>query len=339
VYPVRYPFDFSFAVERLFDRVRPDAVALVELETWPNFLAVAEARRVPVAIINGRISEKSYPRYRWIRPIMAGMLRRVGWIGAQTETIAGRFRALGAEATRIEVIPTLKYDNAQVADTVAGQEALGAAMGLEGGMRLIVGGSTGPGEEEALLEMYGALKGRFEGLRLAIVPRHPEVVGQVAAAIGRRGWKAVLRTERPDGDEGKRETRNAKLETDEVFLLNTMGELRKMYALAFGVFVGRSLIKKGGGGSDMIEVAALGKPCCFGPFTSNFAEAVELLTGAGVAKTVKCPTRLTKTVEKWLEKPEEAEAMGRKAQELIRKQQAARATDVYVKKLLGLMGE
>lgn len=342
VFPVRFPFDFSFAVERLLERVRPDAVALVELETWPNFLEIAEDRRVPVVIINGRISEKSFPRYRLIRPVMAAMLRKVAWIGAQTETIAERFVALGAEARRVETIPTLKYDNAHLAEQVPGQEQLAAAMGLGevasgqgpvaggGDIKLLVGGSTGPGEEEVLLEMYGALRGQHPELRLAIVPRHPEVVAQVVAAIRRVGLTPVLRTERPDA--GKPEIRTPKLETHEVFVLNTMGELRKIYALAFGVFVGRSLFKRGGGGSDMIEVAALGKPCCFGPYTANFAEVVEMLVSGGGAMEVSDAAGLTLVVADWLANAGGARAMGRNAQELIRGQQGS--TDRYVEKLL-----
>ena len=177
VYPVRFPFDFSFAMERLFDRVQPDAVALVELETWPNFLEIAHDRRIPVVIINGRISERSFPRYRLIRPAMAAMLRRITWIGAQTDTIATRFRSLGAP--HVEVIPTLKYDNAALAEHVPGQDALAAAMGLTPDHQLFVGGSTGPGEEEPLLDAYTALREKFPNLRLALVPRHPEVVPQV----------------------------------------------------------------------------------------------------------------------------------------------------------------
>ena len=120
-----------------------------------------------------------------------------------------------------------------------------------------------------------------------------------------------------------------------------MGELRKLYALAFAVFVGRSLLKKGGGGSDMIEVAALGKPCCFGPYTANFVEVVEMLTqqgdGGKGAVEVKDATDLTRVVGGWLAEPEGAAAMGRRAQELIRIQQEARATDRYVERLLQLV--
>ena len=161
------------------------------------------------------------------------------------------------------------------------------------------------------------------------MPRHPEVVPRVVEAIRRAGLTAVLRTQRPDG----RQRENGKWKREEVFVLNTMGELRKLYALAFGVFVGRSLIKKGGGGSDMIEVAALGKPCCFGPYTANFAEVVEMLLRQGGAVRVNGAAELTRVAGQWLAEPEGALAMGRRARELIQIQQEARATERYVERL------
>lgn len=337
VHPVRFPLDFSFAVEHLLDRVRPDAVALVELETWPNFLAIARSRRLPVVLINGRLSERSFPRYRLIRPVMRAMLRKLEWMAVQTQTIAQRFVALGAPAERVEVLPTLKYDNAHIATQIPGQEALAAAMGLAGegseggGHRLLVGGSTGPGEEEALLETHARLRERFGDLRLAIVPRHPEVVPQVVAAIRARGWVPMLRTERPDSSR----SHGVPLKSEEIFILNTMGELRKLYALAFAVFVGRSLIRRGGGGSDMIEVAALAKPCCFGPHTSNFAEVVELLVRERTAVTVQDAAGLASVVEGWLQDPEGARGMGQRAQEVILRQRGS--TDRYVERLLRLL--
>jgi len=341
VHLVRYPLDFSFAVKRLFDRVRPDGIVLVELETWPNFLGIAKARKIPVAIINGRISERSFPRYRWIRPLMAAMLRRVDWIGAQTETIAKRFMALGASADRVQVLPTLKYDNAQLAESVAGQEALADAMGLREEEQIFVAGSTGPGEEEAVLEAYAELRGKYPGLRLAIAPRHPEVVAQVVRAIERKGLKVVKRTERPDGlphppHPATARCSSDRMDVDEVFVLDTMGELRKLYALASCVFVGRSLIKQGGGGSDMIEVAALGKPCCFGPYTANFAEVVELLVEEKAATIVNNSGELTRVLEEWLANPTAAAETGRRARGIIAAKRGS--TDAYVKEILRVIG-
>ena len=334
VHTARFPFDFSFAVESLFDRLRPDAIALVELETWPNFLEIARARRIPVALINGRLSERSFPRYRLIRPVMKCMLDTMDRLAVQTPAIAQRFLALGAPAERLQVIPTLKYDNAQIAGHVPGQEALAAAMGLKPEHALFVAGSTGPGEELALLDAYQALRGNYPELRLAIVPRHPEVVPQVIAAIRTRGLGPILRTERPDASPQSLSSSVPQFLSNQVFVLNTMGELRKLYALAFGVFVGRSLIKKGGGGSDMIEVAALGKPCCFGPFTANFAEAVELLLREGAAVEVQDAGALGRCLAGWLKDPAGARQMGLKSQGLIKAQQGS--TDRYVQYLLAL---
>jgi 3-deoxy-D-manno-octulosonic-acid transferase len=282
-----------------------------------------------VALVNGRISEKSFPRYRLIKPLMRDMLRRLAWIGVQTDSIAKRFLALGAPAARLHVLPTLKYDNAHVASTIPGQEVLAEAIGLMPEHQLLVGGSTGPGEEEALLDAYRALKDKYPHLRLAIDPRHPEVIPQVIEAINAHGLTPVLRTERPDG------TTPSPLSAQEVFVLNTMGELRKMYALAFAVFVGRSLIKKGGGGSDMIEVAALAKPCCFGPYTSNFAEVVELLVSEKTAVIVADGEALTRTLEEWLSNPTAAQESGRRAQEIIVRQQGS--TEHYVRELQKLL--
>ena len=265
------------------------------------------------------------------------MLRRITWIGAQTDTIAERFIRLGTDPQKIQVIPTLKYDNAHIAQRVPGQDELATAMGLAPEHRLLVAGSTGPGEEAALLEMYAALRDKHPQLQLAIVPRHPEVVPQVVAAIHRAGLTPILRTERPDAPANSIKNQKSKIKNDEVFLLNTMGELRKLYALAFAVFVGRSLLKQGGGGSDMIEVAALGKPSCFGPFTANFAEVVEMLVRQNGAARVNDAAELTRVVGGWLADPEAAATMGRRAQELIRLQQDAHATERYVERIQELL--
>ena len=329
IHPVRFPFDFSFSVEQFLDRVRPDGIVLIELETWPNFLSIARSRRIPVALINGRISERSFPRYRMIKPAMGAMLRKLTWIAAQTETIAGRFAALGAPRDRLEVLPTLKYDNANTSVEVPGKEALAAATGVTEAMHLHVAGSTGPGEEEALLDTYTGLVGKHPELRLALVPRHPEVVPQVIAAIQKRGLLPVLRTVRPDG------THAGPLGVNEVFVLNTMGELRKLYALASSCFVGRSLVNLGG--SDMIEAAAMGKPVCFGPYTANFAEAVELLTGGGAARVVQDARALQAVLGEWLEHPAAAHAEGASAQMLIERQKGSTAR--YVERLRAMLSK
>ena len=329
---LRFPLDFTFAVESLFDRLRLDAIALVELETWPMFLTIAHSRRIPAVIINGRLSEKSFPRYLRIRPLMAAMLHKLDWIAVQTPTIADRFLALGASPDQVTVIPTLKYDNATFADTLPGQDALAAAIGLSPDHQLFVAGSTGPGEEAPLLDTYLALQKNHPTLRLAIAPRKPESVPPLLDAINARGITPKLRTDHPDPSP-KIENRKSKIENHEIFVLNTLGELKKLYAIASFVFVGRSLVNLGG--SDMIEAAALAKPTCFGPHTANFAEVVELLLNEKAALEVKDGSELTKVAGEWLASPESARKIGEKSREVLRAQ--CGSTDLYVRRLLKLL--
>jgi 3-deoxy-D-manno-octulosonic-acid transferase len=340
---VRYPLDFSFAAEAFFDRVRPDAVALVELETWPNFLQIAASRRIPVAIINGRLTERSFNRYALVRPLTASMFKNVSWFGLQTQTIADRFLALGAPHDRIEIIPTLKYDAADIADSIPGAADLAKACGLHSpNLQLFVAGSTAPGEESPLLDAYLALRQKHPHLRLAIAPRHPETVPQVLVAIQANDLTPIRRTNHPDApspaqDSGLRThdfpSQRPALLPSEILVLDTLGELKKLYSLAFAAFVGRSLVPAGG--SDMIEVAALAKPACFGPHTANFAEAVELLLAHHAATVVTDAESLTTIVDHWLSHPESAAKMGAAGRAAILAQRGS--TQRYVQRLLAVL--
>ena len=326
VVAVRYPLDFSFAVRRFLNTVNPSLIALVELETWPNFLASAHRRSIPIQIINGRLTARSFKRYRMIRPLMQRMLRQVDHMSVQTPEIAERFAQLGGMAQRIDVIPTMKYDSADFADEIPGAQAMAAALGLQTDHRLFVAGSIGPGEEEILLPVYQTLRKTWPHLRLAIAPRKPEVIGQVIAAIMQAGFEPVLRTQRPDGGGNA----PMPIQSWQVIVLDTMGELKKLYSLAFAVFSGRSLVNIGG--SDMIEAAALAKPCCFGPYTFNFFDTVALLTAGGAGVTVKNAQDMQRLLEKWLEHPDEAYAVGRRARACLESQRGS--SGLYAHRIL-----
>jgi 3-deoxy-D-manno-octulosonic-acid transferase len=328
VIPLRYPLDFSFGIRRFLDTVQPDAIVLVELETWPNFIRLAKSRHIPLAIINGRLTARSFKRYKLIAPVMRAMLSPIDWLGIQTQTIADRFIALGANKEHITILPTLKYDVADLSTNINGSDQLAAACGIRPEHQLFVGGSTGPGEETALLHAYRQLRTSHPNLRLAIAPRKPETVEGVTTAIIAAGLIPLLRTDYPDGTAAP-----ADFFPDSVLVLNTLGELKKLYALGLGAFVGRSLVPLGG--SDMIEVAAMAKPCCFGPHTHNFAEAVELLLGNNAAVMVPDAAALTLLLGHWLDHPEDAAALGQRAQETIQRQRGS--TEIYVGKLLELI--
>ncbi|MEY5031839.1 MAG: 3-deoxy-D-manno-octulosonic acid transferase, partial [Planctomycetota bacterium] len=244
---VRTPFDFSFAVRRWFDRTRPDLLVLVELELWPNMTRIARARGVPVAVVNGRLSDRSIRRYRRVRGLVRGMFARADLVIAQNKAYAERFAELGAG--EVLVSGNMKWDSIAIRDTVAGAEALAAELGLAVGAAaapVIVAGSTEPGEEHLLREAL--VDPALSDVRLVIAPRKPEWWDGVAANLP--GCVRRSRKERGGAD-----TR--------FFLLDTIGELSTAYALADVVVMGRSFGRLYG--SDPIEPASLGRAVVIGP--------------------------------------------------------------------------
>jgi 3-deoxy-D-manno-octulosonic-acid transferase len=315
---VRYPLDFTSAVDRLLITLRPSLVALLELEVWPNFIRRCAQRNVPVILINGRITPGSFRRYRLAQRLVGSMFARLHHVAAQDPTYAQRFAELGVPQKRISVTGTMKFDNAPIADRLPGQEELAAAVGLSPGKHPIwVCGSTGPGEEEIILPLYRGLLNRFADLRLVIVPRKPERFDEVAQVISAGGFPVVRRS-RPG------EIPSAS-DLPAVILGDTIGELRKFYALASVVFVGRTLVDLGyrQHGSDMIEPAALAKPVVVGPFTANFAEAMNCFRQADAMMVVQTPQELGQCIENLLSDPGRATAMAHRAREVVKAQQGA----------------
>ncbi len=354
----RYPLDFSFAVRRALGRIRPDAVILMELEVWPTFLRTARRRGIAVGVANGRVTEERSMR-RFGKPIIRslarGMFADITWTAAQNETYADRFRRLGAPADRVHVTGSMKYDTAVITDSVSGDRQLADALGIDTGRPLVVAGSTGPGEEELLLAALEQMLGDCQGLQFAIIPRKPERFDEVARLIEARGLECRRRSEHPDqpapdaqapvscgtsvspetplNDVGAAE--RAGHQTDGtvssgckpvIFLGDTMGELRKFYALADAVFVGRSLVPLGG--SDLMEVAGLGCAMCFGPHVENFAEVAGQLVEADAAVQVTTAGEIAGVLQRFLDAPEQARAMGGRARDVVRRNTGATSRTV-----------
>lgn len=329
----RYPLDFSGAVKRLLNHVKPDLIVLIELEIWPNFVRIASKRKIPVVIVNGRMTEKSYGQYKKFRIIFGPLLRKLAWIGAQTPVYYERFVTAGASVQKVVVVPTLKYDSAEVNMAMpAGAHVLASSCGLPmpgtSDLLIFTAGSTGAGEEVPVIQSFLNLKKDNPLLRLAIAPRHPESVTGVVNALQEAGLTPVLRSQKSDSTAAKH-----LLTQDEVFVLDTLGELRKLYYLSQFVFVGRSLVPLGG--SDMIEVAAMAKPVCFGPHTFNFAEPVDLLINHDAATLVADANMLTEVLSQWVTHPESAAAMGQRARDTVVAQQGS--TTRYVESLLATL--
>lgn len=322
----RFPLDFSVVVSRVLRRVRPSLIVLMEQEVWFNLVHQAARRGIPVVVVNGRLTERSAGRLAWLRGVARSMFSRLTWVGAQDAVIAARFAALGVPPERIEVVPSLKWDTALESDSCGGAEALAEALGIDVEASVWVCGSTGNDEEPLLLEAYRKVLNNWSELTrgsdsgekrevpsapvLVLVPRKPERFDEVADLIARAGFGVIRRSERPDGTEGASVTNGA------VILGDTMGELRKFYALADVVFVGRSLVPLGG--SDPMEVAALGRAAVMGPHMENFAVPVSALSAANAIRQVDGPAELPFVVGRLLARPHLADQLGERALEIVR---------------------
>ena len=327
---VRYPLDFTSAVDRLLTTLRPDVVALMELEMWPNFIHRCASFGVPVLLINGRITPKSHRKYKMFRAVLGSMFRQLSQVCVQDDVYARRFAEVGVPENRISVTGTMKFDTAPITERVDGQEELAAAVGLTPGAgKIWVCGSTGPGEEKIILPIYRNLLAKFPDLQLAIIPRKPERFDEVAQIIAEAGF-AVVRRSRPQIPAGKE---------PRVVLGDTMGELRKFYALADIVFVGRTLVDLGDSqhGSDMIEPAALARPVIVGPFTANFAEPMGRFLAEQAMEVVPDARGLESVVLQLIEDSATAASRGARARQVVRAHQGA--TDRHARIILAALDQ
>jgi len=296
-----WPLDFSPCVRRTLDRIRPDAVVLVELEVWPNFVKTCAARGIPVVVVNGRISERSAPRYAKLG-FMRRAFSRVTRFCAQEEAYAARARALGFAPERVSVTGNMKFDGLPEAPSPEAKAALAAKLGIAPDARVLVGGSTHDPEEKHLLCAFRGLQAAHPGLRLVLVPRHPERGGDVARDAADAGF-AVIRKTQIDG--------GAKPPPDAVVVVDTVGELRTLWGLATVAFVGGSLTTRGG--QNIMEPAAMGRPVVFGPHMENFREASALLLAADGCLQISGPDALLPALAGLLGDDASAGALGERA--------------------------
>ncbi len=309
---VRFPFDFSGAVNRFLDTLKPDAVALTELEVWPNFMQACVKRNIPVSVINGRLSARSFRGYRRLRPVLRKMFASLSAVAAQTQAYADRFIEMGVPGKRVRVLDTMKWDTARIADRVEEADLLAAEIGIDRNRPLIVAGSTGVGEEKMLIDACPAKA------QLMLVPRKPERFNEVAALTPGIVRRTMPILDNPAASSGTTGDASIKPGPRRLFLLDTMGELAKAYSLADAVIVGRSF--NGWGGSDPIEPVALGKPTIIGPDHHNFAEVVSALESAGGILVTDQPGQ---AVSKLLTDPKGRAELAKNGREVILSRQGS----------------
>ncbi|MGY8753826.1 MAG: 3-deoxy-D-manno-octulosonic acid transferase [Phycisphaerales bacterium] len=291
----RYPLDFAFSVRAFLKRIQPNIIALVELEVWPNFIARCTKKKIPVVIINGRLSERSFNRYSLAKPLMKHTFSSITAIGMQNETYASRVRALGAMHVSVE--GTMKWDNAEIVDTIEGADALAIELHINQDAPLVVAGSTTPEEHELFKDCLP------EGVQLLVAPRRPEWFDEASKTL----------------HPCNRRTSEMRVTTNH-FVLDTIGELDKAYALADVVIIGRSFVPLHG--SDPTVSIALGKPTIIGENASDFTDIVnELLKHNGIVQCTK--DELASTLGKLLGDKDQQHSLAKQGRIVIQKNQGA----------------
>lgn len=332
VYPGRivfyFPMEFSAMIRRTLHRIRPAAVLLIELEIWANFLHHTRRAGIPVILVNGRISRRSYHLYRFVRWALFRPFRKIRWYCVQSREYADRFAALGIPRSQIEVTGSMKFDNISIGE--GREEARKEArrrLSIADGDWVIIAGSTHAGEEQALLEVCREVQRRRPESRLVLVPRHMERIPQVESLLRERGDAYVKKTALDGSAPSGRE----------IILVDTMGDLQQIYPAANVVFVGGSLVPIGG--HNMLEPAGLGLAVIIGPHVFKCADDVNLLVKAEAGLQVADAQELRSTILSLLENPDKIRALEDKAADTLLAHQGATEKNLrYLEKVLEATG-
>ena len=319
-----FPFDWTFIVRRTLTLVRPRIFIMMETEIWPNLLRECRARGVKTAVINGRISSRSYPRYRLIKPFFRHVLADVDRFCMQSDESARRLIELGADPARVSVTGGLKFDSLELpASTAHGRprERVMRFFRLSPNRTVIVAGSTMKGEEAAVLRAFSRINAAMPTALAVLAPRQPERFGEVERLARDEGFITVRRSELPIDAEPRAE----------VVVLDSIGELAQIYQLATAVFVGGSLADHGG--HNILEPAIFGKPVVFGPHMQNFKEIADAFLANDAAVQVMSERELEATLLALVTDPVRRARLGAAARALVEANRGAKT------KTLAVIGE
>jgi len=312
--PVVYaPIDFIGSVRKALSRVRPDVLVFMETEIWPAWLTEARRMGIKTALANGRISMRSIGGYLKLRPFFREVLRNVDAFSMIMEEDGARIRAMGADPKKIEINGNAKYDFLVGLADPAMEREMRQILNLESSHPVFVAGSTRGGEEAMMLDAYERILREFPDTVLIIAPRHIERTLEIGSLLEKRGFRYQLRSEL-DIDEAKR--------TEPVVIINTFGELFKLYSAGTVVFCGASLVPLGG--QNPLEAAVWGKVVFYGPSMEDFLDAKSLLEEVGAGIPVSGPEMLAEKAIWFIRNPDALKTYGARAREaVIRNRDAA----------------
>ncbi|MBQ2246649.1 MAG: tetraacyldisaccharide 4'-kinase [Selenomonadales bacterium] len=323
---IYFPMDLPFLGERVIKRIRPGVFMPVETELWPNFLKAIRKYKIPAMMVNGRISDKSVKRYHYLRGLLKDMLGTIDKFCMQSPIDAQYIIQLGADPSLVTVTGNTKFDQTYTSVSESEREELCEKLHLTGAYPILMAGSTHRGEEEILLESFLKIKKEYPKAKLILAPRDIMRAGDLSRMVQKKGMTSILRTEADKAGGG------------DVILLDTIGELGRLYSVGDIVFVGGSLIEQGG--HNILEPAAHGKAILVGPYMFNFKDSYALFSGRGACLTVHNETELTDTVLRLMKNSEEKRAMEEQTLQIIAENGgAALKSREELRELLDRVGE
>lgn len=328
------PLDLSFVVKKVIDRINPSIFVIAETEIWPNLIRYLDEKNIPILTVNARISDNSFRGYHSVKFLLSPVLNKIDAFCVQTEQDAQRLRMLGVRNDRIKITNNMKFD-IEVRDyTELKKDYTNYRLkfGLEVKDRLLIAASTHKGEEEKVLTVYKELLAKFPNIRLIIAPRHPERAASVEKLIARYNLNSMMISKLAPKLRHQQQQPEV-LARSNIFILDTIGQLMYFYAISDLVFVGGSLVKKGG--HNILEPASLGKAIIFGPHMFNFRDIANLFLCAKAAVMVNDGKELKETIEYLLGNDSKIAELGHLAKGIIQKNQGATQRNREI--LIGLL--
>ncbi|MFA5181890.1 MAG: 3-deoxy-D-manno-octulosonic acid transferase [Syntrophales bacterium] len=304
---IYYPLDIPFVVRKVIDRVNPDVFVMTETELWPNFLHACKERNIKVIMVNGRISPRSFRRYRLSRFFWKRVLKFVNRVGVISDVDGKRILSLGLPPERMEIMGNAKYDGLAAKVSPALEEEVAKRLNIAPEEQVFVAGSTHEGEESVVLDVYRRLLADYPAMKLILIPRHVERGAAVRDIVERSGFSDVVTLSAINGGQRRRSER--------IIVVDVIGELFKIYSLATVVFCGGSLVPKGG--QNILEPAAWGKVVFHGPSMDDFLSEKNILAGIGAGITVADGEELLAGVRTMLSQPALLKAKGEAARKAI----------------------
>lgn len=304
---IYFPLDIPCVVSKMIRLAGPDVFIMVETELWPNFLRACREYNIKVLMVNGRVSPRSFPKYRLTKFFWKKILADLSAVGMIAKIDADRLKNIGMDSRKIQIMGNAKYDALAAMASPQLQKEVAGLMNVRENERFFVAGSTHQGEEEVVIKVYRELVKKYPDFKLIIVPRHIERAGDVANILHKYNLNDIITVT---------EIKNGKARRNErIVIVDIIGELFKVYSLATIVYCGGSLVPKGG--QNILEAAAWGKVIFYGPSMEDFSEEKALLENAGAGVTIKNDADLLQEIINTLENPEELKRRGTRGKAVV----------------------